>query len=164
MMRRSEHRGAELPSQTSDVLVRYAGAIGETITVTGTITRKEKVLGRRYSTVSTLLEVNCGTSIVTLFSTARWATAATVGDQITVTGTVTKHQYWRGTPQTQLGGPPASTTQRPPPPTTISASGTAGPPVRRQSAAGFRTTRTRLLRPGRPLQPLQPSADSHDED
>lgn len=103
MMRRSEHRGAEVPRPEGNVQRHCADAIGETITVTGTISRKEKMLGRRYSTVSTLLEVNCGTCIVTLFSTARWAHAAQVGEQVTVTGTVKKHQRWRGGPQTLLG-------------------------------------------------------------
>src|SRR6478752_5372139 len=82
---------------------RFAGDIGEPLTVTGTITRKQKVLGHRYSTVSTLLEINCGTSSVTIFSTAHWADNAQVGEQITVAGTVKKHQRWRGTPQTLLG-------------------------------------------------------------
>lgn len=91
------------PRGTPQPALRHAGAIGEPITVTGTITRKEKALGRLYSTVSTLLEINCGTSIVTLFSTARWADTAQVGEQVTVAGTVKKHQYWRGTPQTVLG-------------------------------------------------------------
>ena len=81
----------------------YAGDIGEQITVTGTITRKQKVLGSFYSTVSTMLEIDCATSIITIFSTARWADAAGIGEQVTITGTVKKYQCWHGIPETVLG-------------------------------------------------------------
>lgn len=81
----------------------YAGEIGEQVTVTGTITRKQRVLGSFYSTVSTMLEIDCATSIITIFSTARWADAAGIGEHVTITGTVKKYQCWHGIPETVLG-------------------------------------------------------------
>jgi hypothetical protein len=71
--------------------------------VTGTITRKQRVLGSFYSTVSTMLEIDCATSIITIFSTARWADAAGIGEHVTITGTVKKYQCWHGIPETVLG-------------------------------------------------------------
>jgi len=91
----------------------WAGDIGDPVTVTGTVTRKERVLGRRYSTVSTLLELDCGTSIVTLFSTALWAEDAQPGHQLTISGIVKRHQRFKGTPQTLIGWPKLIDTTNP---------------------------------------------------
>jgi hypothetical protein len=81
----------------------FAGDIGETITVTGTVTRKGYVHSSRYDTLSTLIEIDCQTSIVVTFSNARWAQAVTLGEQVTVTGTVKDYDHWHGIPETVLG-------------------------------------------------------------
>lgn len=97
--RRTAHATANVPGPALD----YAGDIGDPVIVIGTLTRKDTVLGHFYSTVSTLLEIDCGTSIVTVFSTARWAKTAQPGQRLTISGTVKKHHNWHGTPQTILG-------------------------------------------------------------
>jgi hypothetical protein len=89
---------AELAARLS-----YAGQVGEEITVTGTVTRKEPVLSRRYSAVSTLLEIDCDTSLIIIFTNARWADTTTPGEQVTVTGTIKKLQCWHHIPETVLG-------------------------------------------------------------
>ena len=89
---------AELAARLS-----YAGPVGEEIIVTGTVTRKEPVLSRRYSAVSTLLEIDCGTSLIVVFTNARWADTTTLGELVTVTGTIKKLQCWHRIPETVLG-------------------------------------------------------------
>lgn len=89
---------AELAARLS-----YAGPVGEEITVTGTVTRKEPVLSRRYSAVSTLLEIDCDTSLIVIFTNARWADTVTLGEQVTVTGTIKRLQCWHRIPETVLG-------------------------------------------------------------
>jgi hypothetical protein len=81
----------------------FAGDIGETITVTGIVTRKGYVHSSRYDTLSTLVEIDCQTSVVVTFSSARWAQAVTLGEQVTVTGTVKHYDHWHGIPETVLG-------------------------------------------------------------
>lgn len=83
--------------------LNYAGELWDEITVTGTVTKKEKVLSQRYSSLSTLLEIDCGTSMIVVFSSARWADATGLGEQITVTGTVKKLQCWHQIRETVLG-------------------------------------------------------------
>lgn len=102
-MTSSPRRTADATGNVPGPALDYAGDIGDPVIVIGTVTRKDTVLGRFYSTVSTLLEIDCGTSIVTVFSTARWAKAAQPGQRLTISGTVKKHQNWHGTPQTVLG-------------------------------------------------------------
>lgn len=101
----------------------FAGDIGETITVTGTVTRKGYVPSSRYGTLSTLLEIDCGTSVIVTFSQARWAQTTTIGEQVTVTGEIRNHQWWRGIPETILGrtrriDPPPTDPGPPAPPAT----------------------------------------------
>lgn len=101
-MRDRSHR-ANLPPTPAQAELAYAGPVGEEITVTGTVTRKEPVLSRRYSAASTLLEIDCGTSLIVIFTNARWGDSVTLGEQVTVTGTIKKLQCWHRIPETVLG-------------------------------------------------------------
>ena len=110
MIRRGSWPIARLrPPDPADVerakILEFAGDLGEAITITGTVTRKGYVHSSRYGTLSHLIEIDCGTSIVITFTNARWADTTRLGEHLTLTGTVKDHQYWRGIPETVLRRP-----------------------------------------------------------
>ena len=59
----------------------------------------------RHSPDTVLLVLDCGTAVAKMTTTAAWAYPVTVGDRLTVTGTVKDHRDWHGTQQTVLTRP-----------------------------------------------------------
>lgn len=104
----SELRDQQRPTIT------HAGTIGDKITLTGTVTLAMAVDGYHYrSPDQMLLVVDCGTAVAKTTTSARWAYDVQRGDQLTITGTVKKHDDYRGVPQTVLSRPQRITVSTP---------------------------------------------------
>ncbi len=89
---------------------RFAGTIGEKITITGTITRLrpiEGIYGYRPKP-SMLIVVDAGETVAKTFTGASWAWDLEQGQTLTVTGTVKDHEDYQGSKQTVLTRPKAS--------------------------------------------------------
>ena len=75
--------------------VSYAGHIGDTITLTGTVTTLAHVEGYRYNSPSQrVIVLDCGPHVAKTLTTAAWAYDVRRGDQLTLTGTVKAHQEY----------------------------------------------------------------------
>ena len=79
----------------------FLGRLGQRVTLSGIVTTALWVNGFNQSP-SRLLILNCGSAVAKTVTAASWAATVHAGDQLTVTGTVKKHEQWRGTPQTVL--------------------------------------------------------------
>lgn len=81
----------------------WLGAIGDKITVTGTVRTALRVDGyTRYSPDPLLVILECPGAVVKLTTTAGWSDTVHRGDTLTLTGTVKAHTEWNGTRQTVL--------------------------------------------------------------
>jgi len=86
--------------------VDHAGAIGDKVTLSGTVTTALRVDGYTYrSPDQVMLVVDCGTAAAKMTTSAAWAYQVKVGDPLTVTGTVKAHSEWQGIKQTVLTRP-----------------------------------------------------------
>ena len=84
----------------------FAGEVGEKVTLTGTITVLLHVDGFTWNSPSRrLIILDCETSVAKMVTGASWAYDVERGDEITVTGTIRKHEDWHGTPQTLIVRP-----------------------------------------------------------
>jgi len=79
----------------------FLGRLGQRVTLTGIVTAALWVNGFN-SSPSRLLILNCGSAVAKTVTPASWAATVHTGDQLTITGTVKKHEEWHGTPQTLL--------------------------------------------------------------
>jgi len=68
----------------------FYGAIGELVTVTGTVTMI-RGFENRFGW-SNMIKMTVGSAPITIFSSARWADTVEEGEEITVTGTVKEHE------------------------------------------------------------------------
>lgn len=85
----------------------YAGAVGEKITITGTVARLLPS-SQYYGTVektSMLVFVEAGRTVATMFTSASWAFDVEQGDTVTIAGTVKEHSEYRDVKQTVLARP-----------------------------------------------------------
>lgn len=80
----------------------WLGTKGEKVTVTGKINVAMTVDGYAYGTTSRLVIIETDTALIKVMSAAAWAYQTTVGDMVTVTGTVKDHATYRGAKQTVL--------------------------------------------------------------
>lgn len=88
------------------LVVDYAGRIGDKITLTGVVRTALRVDGfTRHSPDNVLLVVDADTTIAKMTTAATWAYDVRKGDTLTLTGTVKAHTEWRGTKQTVLVRP-----------------------------------------------------------
>lgn len=93
--------------------VDHVGAVGEKVTLSGTVTTALRVDGYTYrSPDQVMLVVDCGTAVAKMTTTAAWAYQVKVGDPLTVTGTVKAHSQWQGIRQTVLTRPKQLDTTR----------------------------------------------------
>lgn len=88
----------------------YTGALGEKVTVTGTVTRLVPIEGD-YGT-SMLVVVEGGSTIAKMFTSAAWAWDVEQGDEVTLTGTVKAHEEYQGAKQTVLTRPKCTANAR----------------------------------------------------
>lgn len=98
--------------------VDHVGAVGDKVTLTGTVTTALRVDGYTYrSPDQVMLVVDCGTAVAKMTTTAAWAYQLKGGDPLTVTGTVKAHTEWHGIKQTVLTRPkrldPTTATRQP---------------------------------------------------
>ncbi len=99
--RQRQHDHAHTAAQ-----VEHVGAVGDKITLAGTVTTSLRVDGYTYhSPDQVMLIVDCGTAVAKMTTTASWAYHVQVGDRVSVTGTVKAHTDWRGIKQTVLTRP-----------------------------------------------------------
>lgn len=86
---------------------RYAGNVGERITVCGVVSVAHYVATERYDRSPTMLIVvrSAEDYVVKMNTAATWAFSVSVGDEITVSGTVAKHEETRYGRQTLLKRP-----------------------------------------------------------
>jgi acyl dehydratase len=86
---------------------RYAGEVGEKLTLTGTITlaRAFETQYGYQSSVSNLLIVEADTTVAKMFTSAAWSDDVQVGDTVTLTATVKDHEDYRGVKTTVLTRP-----------------------------------------------------------
>ena len=84
----------------------YAGEVGEKVTLTGTIAVLLHVDGFTWHPPSRrMIILDCETSVAKMITGASWAYDVKRGDQITIAGTIRKHEDWHGTPQTLIVRP-----------------------------------------------------------
>jgi hypothetical protein len=85
---------------------RYAGEIGQTVTVTGQVSVASKVDGYYGAQMLVIVEGRDADEgvIAKVYSTAKAAWTAERGDEMTVTGVVKRHGEYNEVPQTELGG------------------------------------------------------------
>lgn len=96
--------------------ISHVGTIGEKVTLSGTVSLAMAVAGYHYrSPDQMLLVIDCETAVAKTTTSARWAYDVQRGDQLTITGTVKKHDDYRGIPQTVLSRPQRTTITTPPP-------------------------------------------------
>ena len=98
------------PSATQDVddprTVRYAGTVGDKLTLTGTVTVVSAIDGYDgRSPKRRLLIIDCGEHVAKTITSAAWAYTVERGDTLTVHGTVKAHQDYQGVAQTVLTRP-----------------------------------------------------------
>ena len=99
--RRREQRREEAAAT-----VEHVGAVGDKVTLAGTVTTALRVDGFTYRSLDQImLIVDCGTAVAKMTTTAAWAYQVKIGDPLTVTGTVKAHTEWRGRKQTLLTRP-----------------------------------------------------------
>lgn len=115
-----------------DVVVGYAGEVGEKVTLTGTVRQLFHVDGFTWHSPSRrMLIVDCRTSVAKVITGASWAYDVERGHHITITGTVRKHEDWHGTPQTVIVRPKLiadhSTPPEPDPPAVAADPATTAP-------------------------------------
>lgn len=143
-LRVTEQRAAREARSERDAVLGYAGEVGEKVTITGTIRQLFHVDGfTRHSPSRRMLIVDCGTSRAKMITGASWAYDVERGHQITLTGTVRKHEEWHGTPQTLIVRPQLITNHSAPPepdPPAIAADPAITVPVRTPSPAAPRVT------------------------
>ena len=108
------------------------------ITVTGIVIQIRFIRGFARGTHNTLL-IDCGHFAVKLVSGRTWSEDVELGDEITVSGEVRGHEDWHGWSATVLSDtqPVALPASAPRPSIAITG----------RVRTGFRTRRTRLLRP-----------------
>lgn len=99
-------RHTEAVRHEAAAAVDYVGAVGEKVTLTGTVRTAMRVDGFTYrSPDNMLLVVDCGAAVAKMTTTAAWAYHLKPGDVLTVTGTVKAHREWNGIKQTVLTRP-----------------------------------------------------------
>lgn len=87
----------------AEAVSQPVGTKGEKVTVTAKITRAETQPGYAYNTCERfILMVDADGNVFKMYTTAAWAFDVTVGDEVTITATVKKHEEYRGNTQTQL--------------------------------------------------------------
>ncbi len=104
--RLNEKKLAEQVATEERPPVTHAGAIGETITLSGTVTTATRVDGYHYRAAArALLVIDCGTTIAKTITSAGWAYDLDRGDRVTLSGVVKAHDTYKGVPQTVLSRP-----------------------------------------------------------
>lgn len=84
----------------------WLGAIGDRVTVTGTVRTALRVDGySRHSPDPLMLILECPGAVVKMTTAAGWSDGVKRGDTVTVTATVKAHTEWNGTRQTVLTRP-----------------------------------------------------------
>lgn len=85
------------------VPVDWLGAVGERVTVTGSVRTALRVDGyTRSSPDPLLLILECPGAVIKMTTTAGWADGVHRGDTLTLTGTVKAHTEWNGVRQTVM--------------------------------------------------------------
>ncbi|MFT4284590.1 MAG: hypothetical protein QM598_07140, partial [Protaetiibacter sp.] len=89
---------------------RFAGTLGEKLTITGTVTRLRAIEGTfgYRPRPSMLIVVDAGETVAKMFTSATWAWDVEQGQTLTVTGVVKAHEDYQGTKQTVLTRPKAA--------------------------------------------------------
>jgi hypothetical protein len=117
--RLNEKKLAEQVAAEKRPPVTHAGAIGDTITLCGTVTTATRVAGFHYRAPDrALLVIDCGTTIAKTITSAGWAYDLERGDQVTLSGVVKAHDTYKGVPQTVLSRPKKINEPEPAPPAT----------------------------------------------
>lgn len=73
----------------------WLGSIGEKVTITGVVITALTVDGYAYNTTQMLVVIDAAPTIAKVYTSAAWADEISVGDQVTITGTVKAHETWR---------------------------------------------------------------------
>lgn len=122
------------------VTLDYTGEVGEKLTLTGTITVLLHVDGFTWHSPSRrMIILDCETSVAKMITGASWAYDVERGDQITITGTIRKHEDWHGTPQTVIVRPKLITNHTTPPDPPAVAPDPTAPQVRTPAPAAPRS-------------------------
>lgn len=99
-------RRLEAARHEQAAVIEHVGAVGDKVTLSGTVTTALRVDGFTYrSPAQVMLVVDCGTAMAKMTTTAAWAYQVKVGDPLTITGTVKAHTVWNGLNQTVLTRP-----------------------------------------------------------
>lgn len=81
---------------------QYLGAIGEKITLTGTVAVRMTVDGYAYGTHQTMVVIETPIGDAKVYTAAQWADDVAKGDVVTLTATVKRHDIYRDDPQTLI--------------------------------------------------------------
>lgn len=73
----------------------WLGSTGEKVTITGVVITALTVDGYAYNTTQMLVVIDAAPTIAKIYTSAAWADEISVGDQVTITGTVKAHETWR---------------------------------------------------------------------
>lgn len=79
---------------------KHLGNEGDKVTFTGTVTTALTVDGYAYNSTQRMIVVTGADFIVKMYTAAGWAYDVETGTEITLTGTVKKHDRYQGKPQT----------------------------------------------------------------
>lgn len=96
LMGRKARQGTE-PDRSQVV---HQGTVGEKLTVRGIVTRCLPVHSAYGTTTLVILET--GTTVIKMFTTAKWVDDIETGHQVTLLGKVKAHEHYQGIPQTVL--------------------------------------------------------------
>lgn len=80
--------------------VAHQGVVGSKITLTGIVTQIQYIHGD-FGT-SLLIVIESADAIVKTFTTAKWSSDVEVGQNLTLTGTVKRHEFYNGAAETIL--------------------------------------------------------------